>query len=55
MVTSLSLICFCLAGGFNKEKVVLNNAMRYEPTLDLWTKVANMNTPRARMGKMVIH
>ena len=40
-----------IVGGFNKEKVVLNNAMRYEPMLDKWTRVANMNTPRARMGE----
>ena len=40
----------CFTGGFNKEKVVLKNVLRYEPNLDKWIKVAPMNTPRARHG-----
>ena len=44
------LIHRIVAGGFNKDKQVLNNVMRYEPLLDKWVKVANMNTPRARHG-----
>ncbi|XP_013388624.1 kelch-like protein 12 [Lingula anatina] len=39
-----------IAGGFNKDKVVLNNVLRYEKVLDKWIRVASMNTPRARHG-----
>ncbi|CAC5356437.1 unnamed protein product [Mytilus coruscus] len=39
-----------IAGGCNKEKVVVNNVMRYERYLDKWIKVASLNTPRAKFG-----
>ncbi|XP_048774657.1 kelch-like protein 3 isoform X2 [Ostrea edulis] len=39
-----------IAGGYNKENVVVNNVMRYERYLDKWIKVASMNTPRAKLG-----
>ncbi|KAI0237965.1 hypothetical protein LSAT2_011423 [Lamellibrachia satsuma] len=37
-----------VTGGLNRDNVVLNNVLRYEPTLDKWIKVANMNKSRAR-------
>jgi len=37
-------------GGCNKEKIVVNNVMRYERYLDKWIKVASLNTPRAKFG-----
>ncbi|XP_063415045.1 kelch-like protein 3 isoform X1 [Mytilus trossulus] len=39
-----------IAGGCNKEKVVVNNVMRYERYLDKWIKVASLNTPRAKFA-----
>ena len=39
-----------VAGGFDKDKRVQNNVIRYEPVLDRWIKVANLGTPRARHG-----
>ena len=42
---------FASTGGLNRDNVVLNNVLRYEPTLDKWIKVANMNKSRARHGK----
>ena len=44
---AMPLLC---AGGFNREKIVLNNVLRYEVSVDKWTKVANMSTARARHG-----
>ena len=42
---------FASTGGLNRDNVVLNNVLRYEPTLDKWIKMANMNKSRARHGK----
>ncbi|KAK3100035.1 hypothetical protein FSP39_013760 [Pinctada imbricata] len=39
-----------IAGGYNKEQVVVSNVMRYERYLDKWIKVASMNVPRAKFG-----
>ena len=38
-------------GGLNRDSVVLNNVLRYEPTLDKWIKVVSMNKSCARQGE----
>lgn len=39
-----------IAGGYNKERIIVNNVMRYERYLDRWIKVAQLNVPRAKFG-----
>ena len=41
---SLNVVMSCSStAGINRDSFVLNNLLRYEPTLDKWIKVANMN------------
>ena len=47
-------MAYIYLGGFNKDKVVLNNVMRYEPMLDKWTKVANMNNSKSKNGSVLV-
>ena len=47
-------MAYIYLGGFNKDKVVLNNVMRYEPMLDKWTKVANHEHSKSKNGSVLV-